>query len=126
MEIQISLGEWLLYVLLILDVGFFILLCTKLYLYSWTRCVQDIRIFFHSLHRRVMKKWWREAALAGISFDTVSGESSGGGCAICLREYVDGERRATISHCGHRFHGVCIETWMNEKYNCPICRHDLV
>ncbi|KAH6784948.1 hypothetical protein C2S52_009907 [Perilla frutescens var. hirtella] len=70
-------------------------------------------------------------------YDTYTKERSagegevGGGCAICLDEYADGERRATVAACNHRFHAVCIEAWVAEKKvnecsTCPLCRHDLV
>ncbi|KAH6819661.1 hypothetical protein C2S51_003264 [Perilla frutescens var. frutescens] len=81
----------------------------------------------------VIKKKLRKApALDGgeTVSDTYSKESSaeevGGGCAICLCEYEDGDKRLTIAACNHRFHAVCIEAWFEKMYTCPLCRHNLV
>ncbi|KAL8496902.1 hypothetical protein ACS0TY_020545 [Phlomoides rotata] len=50
---------------------------------------------------------------------TVSG---GGGCAICLEEYKDGEKCAVVVTCNHRFHGGCIKAWLLGHDTCPLCR----
>lgn len=49
-----------------------------------------------------------------------SGE--GGGCAICLEEYKDGEACAAIAACNHRFHACCVEPWLIKNDTCPLCR----
>lgn len=41
-----------------------------------------------------------------------------GACAICLDE--DG--LLVEVHCGHAFHGTCIEEWLSQHGTCPICR----
>ncbi|KAL2239545.1 UNVERIFIED_CONTAM: putative E3 ubiquitin-protein ligase RHC1A [Sesamum indicum] len=45
-----------------------------------------------------------------------------GGCVICLEEYKDGDTRAVITACNHRFHAVCIKTWLVQNDTCPLCR----
>ncbi|KAL0460317.1 UNVERIFIED_CONTAM: RING finger protein [Sesamum latifolium] len=45
-----------------------------------------------------------------------------GGCVICLEEYKDGDTRAVITACSHRFHAVCIKTWLVQNDTCPLCR----
>lgn len=57
---------------------------------------------------------------------TTEKSSSDGGCVICLDEYGDGERLATIDACSHRFHALCIEAWLQKNNSCPLCRHVLV
>ncbi|KAK4440861.1 E3 ubiquitin-protein ligase DZIP3 [Sesamum alatum] len=55
-----------------------------------------------------------------------SKNDEGGGCVICLEEYKDGDTRAVITACNHRFHAVCIKTWLVENDTCPLCRAHVV
>ncbi|KAK8687318.1 hypothetical protein V6N13_086143 [Hibiscus sabdariffa] len=44
-------------------------------------------------------------------------------CAICLEEYVHGERVRELPRCKHMFHKKCIEEWLEvPSLHCPICR----
>jgi hypothetical protein len=43
-------------------------------------------------------------------------------CAIC-QENVECATR--IRHCGHAFHGQCINEWFTMNTRCPVCRHDI-
>lgn len=43
-------------------------------------------------------------------------------CCICLENFTQGN----ILRCKHSFHKKCIETWLQSKPNCPLCRIDLV
>ena len=45
-------------------------------------------------------------------------------CIICLSEFQVGEKESTLP-CLHIFHSACIETWINNKQWCPICKYDL-
>lgn len=45
-------------------------------------------------------------------------------CAICLEEYVPGDK-LRILPCNHRFHVPCIDNWLNRKPFCPICKRDV-
>lgn len=47
------------------------------------------------------------------------------GCAICLSDFADGEKIRELPACGHRFHVVCIDTWLLSHCSCPTCRHRL-
>ena len=46
------------------------------------------------------------------------------GCPICL----EGDDAAAWKEtpCGHRFHGRCVERWLQEKESCPMCRREVV
>lgn len=44
-------------------------------------------------------------------------------CSICLNEKTDNITRKLI--CNHYFHINCIEMWLSDNNNCPICRHNL-
>ena len=41
-------------------------------------------------------------------------------CPICFENA--NESNITTTNCGHRFHTKCIDTWLEENYDCPMCR----
>ncbi|KAG7956054.1 hypothetical protein I3843_11G105200 [Carya illinoinensis] len=43
-------------------------------------------------------------------------------CAICLSEFVEGERIRVLGKCTHGFHAHCIEEWFSSQASCPTCR----
>ncbi|XP_019710905.1 RING-H2 finger protein ATL79-like [Elaeis guineensis] len=43
-------------------------------------------------------------------------------CAICLAEFVDGDRVRVLAPCNHGFHVRCIERWLAARSSCPTCR----
>ncbi|KAJ3680092.1 hypothetical protein LUZ60_016370 [Juncus effusus] len=43
-------------------------------------------------------------------------------CAICLSEFVNGERIRVLPACGHGFHASCVEEWIVKHSSCPTCR----
>lgn len=45
-------------------------------------------------------------------------------CIICLSEFHIGEKESILP-CLHIFHSTCIETWINNKQWCPICKYDI-
>jgi len=45
-----------------------------------------------------------------------------GTCAICQEDLVEGERTRAIRSCQHLFHPPCIESWLKQKAECPMCR----
>ena len=47
-------------------------------------------------------------------------------CAICLIDFVVGEEARELS-CGgyHKFHEICLFTWLENKRTCPMCRECL-
>ena len=46
-------------------------------------------------------------------------------CPICLHDDDDnGAWKETP--CGHRFHGRCVERWLQDKGTCPMCRRQVV
>ncbi|KAL2503781.1 RING-type domain-containing protein [Abeliophyllum distichum] len=47
-------------------------------------------------------------------------------CAICLSEFVEGEKGRELE-CKHMFHRHCVEKWLQEyKATCPLCRSSIV
>jgi hypothetical protein len=43
-------------------------------------------------------------------------------CAICQDSVTCATR---IRHCGHCFHGACLDQWFSMSPRCPVCRHDI-
>lgn len=46
-------------------------------------------------------------------------------CAICLEKFTNNDLISDI-RCKHAFHKKCINTWIKEKNNCPLCKRDLI
>jgi cation transporter-like permease len=52
-------------------------------------------------------------------------------CTICFENYVPGTHLQYLP-CGHHFHQVCIQEWLDVKDTCPLCKrnisllHDLI
>ena len=45
-------------------------------------------------------------------------------CPICLEKYKIGEYKRKLHFCNHIFHKKCIDKWLINNINCPICRKD--
>mmetsp|Transcript_28512 Transcript_28512/g.51515 ORF Transcript_28512/g.51515 Transcript_28512/m.51515 type:complete len:458 (+) Transcript_28512:75-1448(+) len=46
-------------------------------------------------------------------------------CAVCLEPYQVGETVRTIP-CFHTFHKACIDPWLAQRAECPICKHSAI
>jgi hypothetical protein len=45
-------------------------------------------------------------------------------CCICIENFVQGDRMR-FAPCGHAFHQQCIDPWLAEHTQCPMCKCDL-
>lgn len=43
-------------------------------------------------------------------------------CAVCLNEFQQDEKLRIIPNCSHVFHIDCIDVWLQNNANCPLCR----
>ncbi|KAI9194467.1 hypothetical protein LWI28_006290 [Acer negundo] len=50
------------------------------------------------------------------------GERSFCECAVCLNEFLEDEKLRRIPNCSHVFHIDCIDVWLQNNANCPLCR----
>ncbi|CAN0877544.1 RING-H2 finger protein ATL52 [Linum grandiflorum] len=51
----------------------------------------------------------------------------GGGCAICLEEWEEGDECRVLPECNHVYHKLCVDGWLLSAGDhlvrrCPICR----
>ncbi|XP_042459349.1 RING-H2 finger protein ATL67-like [Zingiber officinale] len=44
-------------------------------------------------------------------------------CSICLCEYREGEMLRMLPDCGHCFHLLCVDVWLQLNASCPVCRN---
>jgi len=54
--------------------------------------------------------------------DEQTGELEFPRCAVC---YEDLKEKATLLPCGHLYDKDCIEKWLKQHNQCPICRKEL-
>ena len=45
-------------------------------------------------------------------------------CAICLSDYEKDDSVKTLG-CGHHFNVDCIDRWLKNSRNCPLCQQDI-
>ena len=46
-------------------------------------------------------------------------------CSICHTDVNNNEVVRKINHCSHSFHIQCLETWLSQHNNCPLCRFQI-
>lgn len=59
-------------------------------------------------------------------YEAEAGAPPGTECAICLGEFVGGDRVRLLPTCRHGFHVRCIDMWLSAHSSCPIFRHSLL
>ncbi|KAK9047965.1 hypothetical protein SSX86_033073 [Deinandra increscens subsp. villosa] len=47
-------------------------------------------------------------------------------CIVCLSQVALGDRFAMLQRCKHVFHADCVEAWLKDHPNCPLCRTPVV
>lgn len=86
---------------------------------------------------RVRARGLDEAAIRSIPVRSFKSRGVGGGgngktgefsetsfceCAVCLNEFQEDEKLKIIPSCCHMFHVDCIDVWLQNNANCPLCR----
>ncbi|KAG9129695.1 hypothetical protein Leryth_024766 [Lithospermum erythrorhizon] len=46
-------------------------------------------------------------------------------CSVCLNEFQENEKLRSIPNCAHIFHIDCIDVWLQNNANCPLCRNSI-
>lgn len=49
-------------------------------------------------------------------------EAALGDCAVCLQPIRGGEGLRRLARCGHGFHRACVDLWLVQRAECPLCR----
>jgi hypothetical protein len=63
-------------------------------------------------------------AVAEVSKTVEAPSDESRDCPICLQD--DDAAAWKSTPCGHRFHGRCVERWLQAKGSCPMCRSQVV
>ncbi|KAL3074544.1 hypothetical protein niasHT_034881 [Heterodera trifolii] len=81
-----------------------------------------------SLAQKAMSKFKQRNVLKAMKKmpeHKINGQSDGiQQCAICLSNYKHGEKIRELM-CKHNFHTKCVDVWIKQQNNCPICREDI-
>ena len=59
--------------------------------------------------------------VADTSLKRISDSGAMPSCTICLEEFEEGCSLKLLP-CLHRFHHTCIDNWLRQKANCPVCQ----
>jgi len=54
--------------------------------------------------------------------DAIVSTSTENECVICLINYIEGDVIRELDACKHFYHKDCIDKWLVQKANCPMCR----
>ncbi|KAK6162721.1 hypothetical protein DH2020_002562 [Rehmannia glutinosa] len=57
-----------------------------------------------------------------FTFRSVTGNLTGGDCAVCLSKFEPHDQLRLLPFCCHAFHADCIDTWILANQTCPLCR----
>ncbi|KAL0464291.1 UNVERIFIED_CONTAM: E3 ubiquitin-protein ligase ATL4 [Sesamum latifolium] len=57
-----------------------------------------------------------------FTFRSVTGNLTGGDCAVCLSKFEPHDQLRLLPLCCHAFHADCIDTWIVSNQTCPLCR----
>lgn len=57
-------------------------------------------------------------------FQTSEGSKGQGDepCSICLSEFFEGDQVRRLPGCNHCFHKSCIDLWLLQQTQCPLCK----
>ncbi|KAF3327895.1 E3 ubiquitin-protein ligase RING1-like protein [Carex littledalei] len=59
---------------------------------------------------------------------SIEDEKSEEECSICLEKLFNKENKDAVmkeTPCGHRYHGECIDKWLETHSSCPLCRYKM-
>ncbi|MBA0768506.1 hypothetical protein Gotri_017302 [Gossypium trilobum] len=68
------------------------------------------------------RKGLDESVIRKIPIFQFKNEGESCECAVCLNEFNQDEKLRIIPNCSHVFHIDCIDAWLQNNANCPLCR----
>ncbi|KAK1425111.1 hypothetical protein QVD17_20456 [Tagetes erecta] len=57
-----------------------------------------------------------------FTFSSLTGNITGGDCAVCLSKFESVDLLRLLPLCCHAFHSDCIDAWLKSNQTCPLCR----
>ncbi|AWP01361.1 putative E3 ubiquitin-protein ligase RNF128-like [Scophthalmus maximus] len=123
-------GPWMdTYWLYFLSIAFFIVTAASIAYFVF---ISANRLYNLRQHRRSERRLKSDAKKAigrlrvrTLKRDDEETTSDSHMCAVCIESYRAGEV-VTVLTCDHIFHKACIEPWLLEKRNCPMCKCDIL
>ncbi|PKU76694.1 RING-H2 finger protein ATL8 [Dendrobium catenatum] len=104
----------------------FIIVVLITYVITMGWCAWLRRQFFREQHNLEMKHWIPAFEYRNMKHEVGGGEAEDAQeCVICLSAFNDGEEVKKLPSCGHLFHAVCIDMWLNSHSSCPLCRRSV-
>ncbi len=74
---------------------------------------KDIRRFIHKYKISFLPSYRRHSNMSPCDNQSL--------CPICMNDFTDKDYVRPL-HCGHRYHKKCIDRWLMNNHQCPICR----
>ncbi|KZV57953.1 hypothetical protein F511_12109 [Dorcoceras hygrometricum] len=65
-------------------------------------------------------------SLPMFTFRSVTGNLTGGDCAVCLSKFEPHDQLRLLPLCCHAFHAECIDAWILSNQTCPLCRSTVI
>lgn len=70
-------------------------------------------------------RWFRPDKYLPPPFNFTVEEISYCYCAVCLDDMSGGDKCRKLPKCGHAFHAMCVDAWLECNWTCPICRRQV-
>eukprot|EP00835_Amoeboradix_gromovi_P005421 NODE_506_length_7505_cov_0.263705.p5 type:complete len:136 gc:universal NODE_506_length_7505_cov_0.263705:6766-6359(-) len=84
---------------------------------------EKIVVVPHQLRRKIQRAKWTKNEDEAVHLYFHSEYHTG--CSICLDEFEEGDS-LYLPVCGHPFHVVCLDNWLNVNNICPLCQTVIV
>ena len=76
------------------------------------------KLNYHECNKNLIKNL-RSYKLIKKNDELIKNECS---CNICMSKFKEGEYKRILPKCKHVFHKKCIDKWLKDNTECPICR----
>ena len=70
-------------------------------------------------------KGFSKEDIQSIPFFDITNDIKGKSCPICYELFRSGEKAKKMS-CNHEYHVDCIDPWLEQEKNCPVCKQEII